>query len=183
MILPIYLYGSDVLRRENVDVDLNDREGIAKLLEDMRETLKLADGCGLAAPQVGVNKNLVIVDGRDLSDTYDYLHDFVRVMINPVVLEESEETCEYSEGCLSVPGIYAEVTSPSKIKVEYYSENLEKVVEEFDKFGCRMVQHELSHLDGSLFVDEVSPIRRKMIARKLQAISKGAVQTRYKSKR
>ena len=183
MILPIYLYGSDVLRRENVDVDLNDKEGIAKLLEDMWETLAVADGCGLAAPQVGVNKNLVIVDGRELSDTYDYLHDFVRVMINPVVLEESEQTCEYSEGCLSVPGIYAEVTRPSKIKVEYYNEKLEKVVEEFDRFGCRMVQHELAHLAGSLFVDEVSPIRRKMITRKLQAITKGAVQTRYKSKR
>ena len=129
MILPIYLYGSEVLRRENVDVDLSDKEGIAKLLEDMRETLKVADGCGLAAPQVGVNKRLVIVDGRDLSDTYDYLKDFVRVMINPVVIEESEETCEFSEGCLSVPGIYAEVTRPSKIRVEYYNENLEKVVE------------------------------------------------------
>lgn len=183
MILPIYLYGSDILRRENVDVDLNDKEGIAKLLDDMWETLRNADGCGLAAPQVGVNKNLVIVDGSDLSDTYDYLHDFKRVMINPVVIEESEEECEYSEGCLSVPGIYAEVRRPSRIKVEYYNENLEKVVEEFDRFGCRMVQHELSHLEGNLFVDNVSPIRRKMIMRKLQAISKGTVQTRYKSKR
>ena len=183
MILPIYLYGSEVLRRENVDVDLNDKEGILKLIEDMKETLKVADGCGLAAPQVGVNKNLVIVDGRELSDTYDYLGDFFRVMIKPVVLEENEETCEFSEGCLSVPGIYAEVTRPSKIKVEYYNENLEKVVEEFDRFGCRMVQHELSHLDGELFVDNISPIRRKMIARKLQSISKGAVHTRYKSKR
>ena len=183
MILPIYLYGSEVLRKENVDVDLNDKEGIAKLLEDMKDTLKLADGCGLAAPQVGVNKRLVIVDERELSDTYDYLSDFFRVMINPVVLEESEETCEYSEGCLSVPGVYAEVIRPSKIKVEYYNENLEKVVEEFDKFACRMVQHELSHLEGNLFVDNISPIRRKMLARKLQSISKGAVQTRYKSKR
>ena len=170
MILPIYLYGSEVLRKENVDVDLNDKEGIAKLLEDMKDTLKLADGCGLAAPQVGVNKRLVIVDGRELSDTYDYLSNFFRVMINPVVLEESEETCEYSEGCLSVPGIYAEVIRPSKIKVEYYNENLEKVVEEFDKFACRMVQHELSHLEGNLFVDNISPISRKMLARKLQSI-------------
>ena len=183
MILPIYLYGSEVLRRENVDVDLADKEGIAKLLDDMRETLKVADGCGLAAPQVGVNKRLVIVDGRELTDTYDYLHDFVRIMINPVVVEESEQVCEYSEGCLSVPGVYAEVTRPVKIKVEYYNENFEKVTEEFDRFACRMVQHELSHLEGNLFVDNVSPIRRKMIARKLQAISKGAVQTRYKSKR
>jgi len=183
MILPIYLYGSDVLRRENLEADLNDREGIAKLISDMKETLKVADGCGLAAPQVGVNLRVVIVDGSELTDTYDYLKDFRRVMINPVVLEESEETCEFSEGCLSVPGIYAEVRRPSKIKVEYYNEDLEKVVEEFDRFGCRMVQHELSHLDGNLFVDNVSPIRRKMLTRKLQAISKGSVQTRYKSKR
>ena len=183
MILPIYLYGSEVLRKENAEADLNDKEGLKKLISDMKETLKVADGCGLAAPQVGINKNLVIVDGTDLSDTYDYLHDFKRVMINPVVIEESEEECEYSEGCLSVPGIYAEVRRPSRIKVEYYNENLEKVVEEFDRFGCRMVQHELSHLDGNLFVDNVTPIRRKMIARKLQAIAKGSVQTRYKSKR
>lgn len=183
MILPIYLYGSEVLRRENAEADLNDKEGLAKLIADMKETLKVADGCGLAAPQVGVNLRVVLVDGTDLSDTYDYLKDFRRTMINPVVIEESEETCEYSEGCLSVPGVYAEVRRPSRIKVEYYNEDLEKVVEEFDRFGCRMVQHELSHLEGSLFVDEVSPIRRKMMARKLQAISKGAVQTRYKSKR
>lgn len=183
MILPIYLYGSEVLRNENKDADLNDKEGLAKLISDMRETLKVADGCGLAAPQVGVNLRVVIVDGRELTDTYDYLKDFERVMINPVVIEESEETCEFSEGCLSVPGIYAEVRRPSKIKVEYYDENLEKVVEEFDRFACRMVQHELSHLEGNLFVDNVSPIRRKMLMRKLQAISKGSVQTRYKSKR
>ena len=183
MILPIYLYGAQVLRNENVEADLNDKEGLMKLLEDMKDTLKVADGCGLAAPQVGVNKRVVIVDGRELTESYDYLKDFFRVMINPVVLEESEETCEFSEGCLSVPGVYAEVRRPSKIKVEYYNENLEKVVEEFDRFACRMVQHELSHLEGNLFVDNVSPIRRKMLMRKLQAISKGAVQTRYKSKR
>ena len=183
MILPIYLYGSAKLRNENQEADLQDREGLTKLIADMEETLKEADGCGLAAPQVGVNLKVVIVDGSDLTDTYDYLKDFRRVMINPVVLEESEETCDFSEGCLSVPGIYAEVTRPSRIKVEYYDENFQKVVEEFDRFGCRMVQHELSHLDGNLFIDNVSPIRRKMIARKLQAISKGTVQTRYKSKR
>ena len=94
-----------------------------KLLDDMRETLVDSGGVGLAAPQVGVNLRVVIVDGSDLTDTYDYLKDFRRVMINPVILEESEETCDFSEGCLSVPGIYAEVTRPSKIKVEYYDEN------------------------------------------------------------
>lgn len=183
MILPIYLYGSDVLREKCADADLSKKEEITKLISDMKETLKQADGCGLAAPQVGVNLRIAIVDGRDLSDTYDYLSDFERVFINPVVLEESQESCDYSEGCLSVPGIYAEVRRPSKIKVEYYNENFEKVVEDFDKFGCRMVQHEFDHLDGNLFVDRVAPIRRKMIARKLLSIQKGHIQTRYKSKK
>ncbi|MGM9785629.1 MAG: peptide deformylase [Candidatus Cryptobacteroides sp.] len=183
MILPIYLYGSEVLRDENVEADINDREAITKLVADMKETLKEADGCGLAAPQVGVNKRILIVDGTDLVDAYPYLKDFRRTMINPVVIEESKETCDYSEGCLSVPGIYAEVSRPAVIKVTYYNEDFKQVTEEFRDFACRMIQHELDHLDGNLFVDRVSPIRRKMITRKLQSISKGSVSTRYKSKR
>ncbi len=182
MKLPIYLYGAGVLREEAPDADLNDREGITALLADMWETLKTADGCGLAAPQVGVGKRILIVDGSDLSDTYDYLKDFKRTMLNPVVLEESEKTCEYSEGCLSVPGVYADVRRPAKIKVEYYDENFEKKTEEFDKFACRMIQHELDHLDGKLFVDRVAPIRRKMLSKKLLNISKGKVSTHYKTK-
>jgi peptide deformylase len=143
-----------------------------KLLDDMRETLLDSGGVGLAAPQIGILRRVVLVDnGEEILE-----------LINPTMLETDGEQVG-AEGCLSVPGIYAEVTRPSKIKVEYYNENFEKVVEEFDRFGCRMVQHELSHLEGNLFVDNVSPIRRKMIMRKLQAISKGTVQTRYKSKR
>ena len=98
MILPIYLYGSEKLRNVNAEADLQDKEGLTKLIADMKDTLKVADGCGLAAPQVGVNLRVVIVDGSDLTDTYDYLKDFRRVMINPVILEESEETCDFSEG-------------------------------------------------------------------------------------
>lgn len=183
MILPIYLYGSEILRNENVDADLNEKEAIAKFVADMKETLKVADGCGLAAPQVGVNKRILIVDGRDLADTYEDLKDFTRTMINPVIVEESEKMCDYSEGCLSIPGIYAEVNRPEVIKVKYYNEDFQEVVEEFSGFACRMVQHEMDHLDGNLFVDRISPIRRKMVSRKLQAISKGTVTTRYKSKR
>lgn len=183
MILPIYLYGADVLREPARDADLNDKEYVRNLVADMKETLKSADGCGLAAPQVGVGLRVLIVDGTDLVDTYDYLKDFRRTMINPVVLEESKETVDYSEGCLSVPGIYAEVRRPARIKVEYYDENLEKVTEELDKFACRMVQHEMSHLDGTLFVDLVAPIRRKMITKKLQGIAKGKVTPRYKVKK
>ncbi len=182
MKLPIYLYGSEVLREPAKEADLNDRDALVSLVEDMKETLAGADGCGLAAPQVGKGLRVLIVDGTVVSDVYDYLKDFRRVMINPVLIEESDETREYSEGCLSVPGIYADVRRPARIKVEYYNGDFEKVTEEFDKFACRMIQHEMEHLDGHLFVDDVAPIRRKMIARKLQNIAKGKIVTRYKSK-
>lgn len=182
MKLPIYLYGAEVLKKPSEEADLNDRETIAALVADMKETLKSADGCGLAAPQVGVGLRILIVDGTGMADIYEYLKDFRRTMINPVLLEESKAACDYSEGCLSVPGIYADVRRPSKIKVEYYNEDFEKVTEEFDKFACRMVQHEMDHLDGNLFVDRVAPIRRKMMSKKLQNISRGKVSAHYKTK-
>lgn len=182
MIQPIYLYGSEVLRARAEEVDLNDKEGIAQLVADLEETLKVADGCGLAAPQIGVSKRVVIVDGTVMADVYDYLADFKRVMINPVVTEESERRCEFSEGCLSIPGIYADVVRPDSITVRYFNENLEEVTEKFDKFACRMVQHELSHLDGVVFTDLVAPIRKKIIAKKLLNISHGKVSTHYKTK-
>ena len=102
-------------------------------------------------------------------------------MINPVLLEESEQKCEYSEGCLSVPGIYYDVQRPKAITVEYYNENFELVKESFDKFDCRMIQHEMSHLDGHVFTDLIPPIRKKMLSGKLSNISKGKIRTQYKS--
>lgn len=182
MKLPIYLYGSKVLRENAQEADLSDREKLTQLIADMEETLASADGCGLAAPQVGVPVRVLIVDGRDLTDAYPYLKDFKRVMINPVVVEESRETCDYSEGCLSVPGIYAEVRRPERIRVEYLNGDFEKVTEEFDKFACRMIQHELDHLDGKMFVDRVAPIRRKMISKKLMNISHGKISAHYKTR-
>ena len=182
MIQPIYIYGSEVLRAKAEDIDLNDKEYISNLVKDLKETLAHADGCGLAAPQIGVSKRALIVDGTGMTDVYDYLKDFKRTMLNPVVLEESEKEVDYSEGCLSIPGIYCEVRRPAAITVEYYDENGEKVTEKFDKFACRMVQHEMSHLDGNLFVDNVAPIRKKMIAKKLQNISRGKVSTHYNTK-
>lgn len=182
MIQPIYLYGSEVLRRKAEPVDLNDAEGIRVLVQDLKDTLKASEGCGLAAPQIGVSRRVVIVDGDEVADTYPYLKGFKRTLINPVIIEESEKKCEYSEGCLSVPGIYSDVVRPESVTVEYYGEDLKKVTETFDKFGARMVQHELSHLDGVIFTDLLSPIRRKMLAGKLQGIAKGKTGTHYKSK-
>ena len=182
MIKPIYLYGAEVLRKTAQEADLNDREGLAALIQDLKDTLQRADGCGLAAPQIGVSQRVVIVDGDVVSDTYDYLKGFRRTLINPVVTWESEEKNTYSEGCLSIPGIYCDVVRPKQITVEYYNEQLEKVSETFDNFACRMIQHELSHLDGDLFTDHAAPIRKKMIASKLQGIVKGKVHPHYNSK-
>ena len=168
MILPIYLYGSEVLRKVAEPVDPEEREDIVRLVADMKETLKKSEGCGLAAPQVGVSKRLLIVDGR--------------VMINPEVIAESGKKAEYSEGCLSIPNVYCDVVRPESITVEYLNEDFEKVTETFDKFACRMVQHEMSHLDGDLFIDHVAPIRKKIISRKLAGIQAGKVAVRYLSK-
>ena len=182
MILPIYLYGADVLRQKAAEADLTRKDEILALIADMKETLAKADGVGLAAPQVGRSVRILIVDGDPLKDTYPYLAGWRRTMINPVVLEESHTRCTYNEGCLSVPGIYADVSRPDAITVEYYNEDFEKVTEHLDKFACRMVQHELSHLEGNLFTDDVSPIRRKILAKKLQNILKGKVHPRYNAK-
>lgn len=185
MKLPIYLYGSAVLRETAKEADLADqtvREKLTTLVADMKETLASADGCGLAAPQIGESLRVVIVDGTVVADMYDYLKTFRRTLINPVVLEVSQEMNDLSEGCLSVPGIYADVRRPSRVKVEYYNEGFEKVTEVFDRYAARMVQHELDHLDGNLFVDRVAPIRRKMISKKLLNILHGKVTARYKTK-
>lgn len=184
MILPIYVYGSQVLRdkAQPLDVEHADKTEIQTLVSDMFETMKNADGVGLAGPQVGKDLRILVVDGSDFSDEYAYLKNFKRCMINPVVLEESAETIEYSEGCLSIPDIHCDIVRPKKIKVEYYNEDFEKKVEEFDEFSCRMVQHEMDHLDGVMFVDRAAQIRKKMLRSKLYNISKGKVRTFYKTK-
>jgi peptide deformylase len=182
MIKPIYLYGSAVLREKAEPADLGAKEELKQLVTDLWDTLAASEGCGLAAPQIGVSKRVVVVDGDVMADVYDYLKGFKRTFINPVVLEESEEKATYNEGCLSVPGIYCDVVRPKKIKVEYYDENLEKKVEEFDNFAARMIEHEFSHLEGVLFTDLVAPIRKKLVMKKLQRISSGRVPTRYNTR-
>ena len=125
MIQPIYLYGSGVLREKAAPADLEKKEEISALVQDLKDPLDRAEGCGLAAPQIGVSSRVLIVDGREMTDVYDYLAGFFRVMINPVIVSESAAQCEYNEGCLSVPGIYADVRRPESITVEYWNENFE----------------------------------------------------------
>ena len=100
MIRPIYLYGSEVLRQQAAPADLEKKEELKALIADLKDTLAASEGCGLAAPQIGVSLRVLIVDGDVMTDVYDYLAGFKRVMINPVILESSNHGCEYSEGCL-----------------------------------------------------------------------------------
>ena len=182
MILPIYIYGSQILRASAAESDLADREGLKKLIEDMIETMHHADGCGLAAPQVGISQRILVVDGNDLTDRFPELKGFHREMINPVFTFESPEKASYEEGCLSIPGVDAEISRPAKIRVRYINPSFEEVEEDFEGFAARMVQHEMDHLDGVLFVDRATPIRKKMITGKLMNISKGKTHTRYRVK-
>ena len=184
MILPIYLYGSPVLRERAAEVDLStaDKAKIQTFFEDMHETMHEADGCGLAAPQVGVSERMLVVDGNELVENYPELKGFVRKMINPVVVSESSELSEYSEGCLSIPSVDADIKRPKTITVRYFDENLEEKEETFDDFAARMVQHEMDHLDGVMFTDKAAPIRRKILAKRLNNISRGLARTSYKSK-
>lgn len=183
MILPIYLYGSQVLRTAAEESDLSDRESIRQLVNDMIETMHHADGCGLAAPQVGVSRRILVVDGNDLTDRYPELEGFHREMVNPSFTFESPESAAYEEGCLSIPNVDAEIRRPARIRVRYVDPaTFEEVEEDFEGFAARMIQHEMDHLDGVLFVDRAAPIRRKMLTGKLMNISRGNVHPRYRVK-
>ncbi len=184
MILPIYLYGSGVLRKKSLPLDISsaDKDEIKKYVTDLFETMDASEGVGLAAPQVGRNVRILVVDGTGLTDTYPDLKGFRRAMINPEIIEKSEEATTYSEGCLSIPDIHCDITRPRKITVHYLDENLEEKTEELDNFAARMVWHEMDHLDGILFTDHAAPIRKKLIGSKLHNISKGKVRCAYKAK-
>ncbi|HKM31686.1 MAG: peptide deformylase [Bacteroidales bacterium] len=181
MILPIYIYGSAVLRQKAKDIT-PDYPGLEELLKDMWETLYYADGVGLAAPQVGLSIRLFLLDGSELSEDRPELKDFKRTLINPRLLETSSETVVYQEGCLSVPNLFADIERPESVKLAYLNERFEPVEEWFYGMASRMVQHEYSHLEGELFTDLATPIRKKMLQGKLQAIAKGQVSTFYKTK-
>lgn len=181
MILPIYLYGQPVLRKEAEEIE-NTPE-LKQFIADMYETLTQAEGCGLAAPQVGKPWRLFVIDGTELAEDYPECADFKRAFINPEVLEDSEETCSYSEGCLSLPGISENVVRPESVKMRYLDEDFKEHEETFTGFQARIVQHEYDHLEGHVFTDRISPIRKTFVRNKLLSIAKGKTGARYKYKR
>ena len=155
MIRPIFLYGSEVLRQVAAPADIeNGREEITALVSDLWETLKSSDGCGLAAPQIGVSQRVAVVDGDVMADSFPYLKGFRRCFINPVVLSVSDTQCEYEEGCLSVPGKCAVVTRPNYVKVRAYDLDMKPFEMEGTELLARAILHENDHLDGHLYVEK-----------------------------
>ncbi|MDR1357083.1 MAG: peptide deformylase [Tannerellaceae bacterium] len=181
MILPVYLYGHPVLRQEAEDVP-TDYPALKELVANMLETMYRAEGVGLAAPQVGLSIRLLVLDGESVSSEFRECKGFKRVMINPVIEEYSEEEVTMEEGCLSLPGIHEKVIRSVRIRIKYADENWTEHDETIEGFAARIVQHEYEHLDGHIFIDSISPIRRQLNKGKLSNIIKGNTNCSYRTK-
>lgn len=181
MLLPIYLYGQPVLRKPTEDIQEGEMD-IKQLVADMQETLTAAEGCGLAAPQIGKSIRLFIVDGSDLAEDYPECAGLKKTFVNPEIIEESEETVSYTEGCLSLPGISENVVRPHTITIRYQDEDFNEHVETYTDFAARIIQHEYDHLEAHVFTDRISPIRKQFVKGKLTNIAKGKVTARYRTK-
>lgn len=178
----MYILGQPLLRKQTEEVP-TDYPNLQELIQDMFETMQRADGVGLAAPQVGLPIRLFVIDLNALSDDMPQYKDFLHAYINPAIIEFGEETETMEEGCLSVPGIHENVRRPKTIHVTYLDEQLQPHDEWLDGFLARVFQHEYDHLQGKLFIDHISPLRKQLIKKKLLAMTKGRVSCSYKVKR
>lgn len=191
MILPIVAYGDPVLKREAVEID-RDYEGLNELIDNMFETMYEASGVGLAAPQIGQSIRLFIVDGSPFAEDAeeddepdpraDGLLGFKKVFINPIIEEESGEEWAFNEGCLSIPDIREEVYRKERILISYYDQNWELKEETYEGYAARIIQHEYDHVEGVLFTDRISPLKKRLLTKRLTNISKGDVKVSYRMK-
>ena len=181
MILPVYIYGSPVLKKVTESITEPTPE-LKTLIADMFETMYNAEGVGLAAPQVGKSIRLIVIDASSFAEDDPISEGFKRVLINPELVEFSEENCAFSEGCLSLPKLYVDIKRPAKVRVKYLDENFEEHNEWWEGMPARIVQHEVDHLKGILFVDHLAPIRKKLMSSRLQKLAKGDFTSRYKTK-
>ncbi len=181
MILPIYTYGQTVLRQEAQDIT-PDYPGLKELIDNMFETMRKADGVGLAGPQVGLPIRLAVIDLDVLSDEYPEFKGFAHAYINPHILEREGEEVSMEEGCLSLPGIHEPVKRKDRIHVTYLDENLQQHDEWVSGYLARVMQHEFDHLDGTMFIDHLSPLRKQLIKGKLNGMLKGKMRCSYRVK-
>ncbi|WPP48063.1 peptide deformylase [Catalinimonas niigatensis] len=180
MIYPIVLYGDPVLKKpaENIQPESID---VKQLSEDMFETMYQASGVGLAAPQIGKSLRMFVVDSGPLEDDDDS-EDFKRVFINPEILSYEGDEWSFEEGCLSIPGIRADVFRPEIITIKYLDENWEEHIETLEDMPARIVLHEYDHIEGVLFTDHVKGLKKRLIKGKLSNITQGKVDANYKVK-
>ena len=188
MILPIIAYGDPVLRKVGVDID-KEYPNLSDLIENMKETMVNARGIGLAAPQIGKSIRLFIVDTSPFEKDEDldkkereFLASFKKVFINAKIVKEEGDEWAFNEGCLSIPDINEDVFREEKITIEYLDENFEKHTEILDGLAARVVQHEYDHIEGILFTDKISSLKKRLIKKKLENISKGKISPDYRMK-
>lgn len=190
MILPVIAYGDPILKRVGEEID-EDYKDLEPLIENMFETMYEASGVGLAAPQIGKSIRLFIVDaspfaeveeGEEPDPMAEGLDGFKKVFINPIIEEEDGDEWAFAEGCLSIPKIREEVYRKPKIKISYFDENWDFKEEEYDGYAARIIQHEYDHVEGVLFTDHLSPLKKRILKKKLVNISKGDIDVHYRMK-
>ncbi|KGO92968.1 peptide deformylase [Flavobacterium subsaxonicum] len=188
MILPIVGYGDAVLRKKGVEIP-QEYPALKQIIADMYETMYNAYGVGLAAPQVGLAIRLFVIDTRPFSEDDDLskeeqeqLAGFKKTFINAtIVKEEGEEWC-FNEGCLSIPEVREDVYRHEKITIEYFDEDFNKHTDVYDGLIARVIQHEYDHIEGILFTDKISSLKKRLIQKKLQNIMEGKTRPDYKMK-
>lgn len=177
MIYPIVMYGDPVLRQRAKDVEPG--TDLTQLVQDMYETLAAANGIGLAAPQIGKSIRLFIVDGTGLEEEPG-MEDFRKVFVNAEMIEELGSPWEFEEGCLSIPNIREKISRKQQLRIRYFDENWNPHEEVYDGMKARIIQHEYDHIEGKMFVDYLTPLKKRLLKGKLSDISKGKVDTEYR---
>ena len=186
MILPIVSYGANILKTKAVNIT-SDFPDLETLIDNMWETMYNANGVGIAAPQIGKSIRLFVVDASPFAkdeeisdDEISTLKDFKKVFINPIMIEETGREWDFKEGCLSIPNIREDITRKEKITIKYYDESFKEIELTLEGLAARIVQHEYDHIEGVLFTDKLSSLKKKLIKGKLNDISNGKIQTEYK---
>jgi peptide deformylase len=179
MILPVIAYGHPVLKKvaENISPDYPQ---LKEFITDMWETMYLSDGVGLAAPQVGRSIRLFVIDAAAFSEKYPEAVDFKKVFINTEIYNEEGDEFSFNEGCLSFPGLREDIFRKPVIHIRYFDENFQPHDERFDGVVARIIQHEYDHIEGIVFVDRITSLKKMLLKRRLTDISKGNVDVGYK---
>lgn len=181
MKLPIIAYGDPVLRQKTKEID-KDYPELDSLIENMFETMYAAYGVGIAAPQVGLPIRLFVIDGEPYAEDDPVMDGFKKVFINPEIIEETGTPWNYNEGCLSIPDIREDISRKEQITITYFDENWVEHEETYTGLAARIIQHEYDHIEGILFTDKLSPLKKALIKGRLDDISKGNIDIDYKMK-